>query len=62
MQDLARFLQKMHFSQDSRKTTLAKFLQEMKVLPDCFKNFVKFAFKFTNLAKYVILTRNLQML
>jgi len=30
LQDLARFLQKMHFLQDSRNTTLANFLQEMR--------------------------------
>ena len=50
LKDLARFLQKMHFLQDSKNTTLAKFLQEMR---KCCKNFARFTLEFTNLRKYV---------
>ena len=53
------FVQKMHFLQDSRKTTLANFLKEKR---KCCKNFARFTFKFTNLARRVIFTRIVQKL
>ena len=61
LQDLARFLWKMHSLQGSRNTTHAKFLQKNeKVLQDYCKNFARFTFKFTNVARYVFSAQTLQ--
>ena len=63
LQDHARFLQKNAFLERFKKHNSCKiFARKEKVLQDFCKNFARFTFKFTNLARYLFFTRILQKL